>query len=144
MDISEIWPPYALTLTSGEMELSPVTDSDIPELSSIARGGVRRDDLQAFQYNWDTGDDEQIARSLAQYHWSTRAEFTPDKWTVEFTVRVGGRAVGIQGVNTNRYQLTRTVSTGSWLALDEQGQIIAAVTYSPTTTKLQYHQREWA
>ncbi|GGC21430.1 succinyl-CoA transferase Rv0802c [Brevibacterium sediminis] len=121
MDISEIWPPFALHLRSGDMELSPVREADIPELAQIARGGVRRDGIEAFLVNWDSGTDEQVARSLAQYHWSTRGNFTVDEWTIEFTVRVNGRAIGVQGVTGRRFPLTRTVSTGSWLALPEQG-----------------------
>ncbi|MCU4298887.1 N-acetyltransferase [Brevibacterium permense] len=120
MDISEIWPPFALHLRSHDMELSPVKDADIPELAQIARGGVRRDGIEAFLVNWDSGTDEQVARSLAQYHWSTRANFTIDEWTIEFTVRVNGRAIGVQGVNGHRFPLTKTVSTASWLALPEQ------------------------
>lgn len=41
---------------------------------------------------------------------------------MEFTVRVDGLAVGVQGVNGHRYPLTKAVSTGSWLALPEQGR----------------------
>ena len=104
------------------MELSPVREADIPELAEIAYGGVRKDGIEAFLVDWDSGTDEQIARSLAQYHWSTRANFSVDDWTIEFTVRVDGLAVGVQGANGRRYPLTRTISTGSWLALSEQGR----------------------
>ncbi|WP_211168076.1 hypothetical protein [Brevibacterium sp. 'Marine'] len=48
MDISEIWPPFALHLRSGNMELSPVKEADIPELAQIARGGVKRNGIEAF------------------------------------------------------------------------------------------------
>ncbi|WP_228278498.1 hypothetical protein [Brevibacterium limosum] len=92
MDIPEVWPPFALHLRSGDMELSPAREADTPELAEIARGGVRRDGIEAFLDDWDSGSDEQVARSLAQYHWSTRATFTVDDWTMEFTVRAGGRA----------------------------------------------------
>lgn len=122
MDLETIWPPYALIIRAGDMELSPVRESDYPELAEIARGGVRRDDVQAFVVDWDSGSDEQIARSIAQYQWSTRAKFDVDEWTIEFTVRVGGRAVGVQGVNGRHYSTTRTISTGSWLARSEQGR----------------------
>lgn len=122
MDITKIWPPFALHLRSGDMELSPVREADIPELAEIARGGVRSDGVEAFLVDRDSGTDEQIARSIAQYHWSTRANFTVEDWTIEFTVRVDGRAIGVQGVNGLRYPLTRTVSTGSWLSLPEQGR----------------------
>lgn len=103
MDIEEIWPPYALHLQSGDMELSPVREDDLPELAELVRGGLRRNGVQAFLVDWDSGSDEQIARSLAQYHWGTRANFTVDDWTIEFTVRVSGRAVGVQGVTGRRF-----------------------------------------
>ena len=83
MLIDSIWPPYALHLQCADMELSPVRDADLPELAEIARNGVRRDGVQAFPADWDTGSPEQIARSLAQYHWATRAGLTVERWTIE-------------------------------------------------------------
>lgn len=122
MDLEAVWPPFALRLQCGDMELSPVREADLPELAAIAKGGIRHGSFPAFLVDWDSGSDEQIARNLAQYHWSTRADWSVDNWTIEFTVRVSGRAIGIQGVSADRFPLSRTVSTGSWLATTAQGQ----------------------
>lgn len=122
MELEEVWPPFALRITCGDMELSPVRESDYPELAVIAAGGVRRHGKPAFLINWDSGTSEEIARSIAQYQWSTRANFRVDEWTIEFTVRVDGRVVGVQGVSAKDFVRTRSVSTGSWLALQEQGK----------------------
>lgn len=122
MELSEIWPPFALSIRSGDMELSPVREADYPELAELARGGVRRNGVAAFLVDWDNGDDASIARSIAQYQWSTRANFRIDEWTVEFTVRVADRAVGVQGVSAKDFLRTRTVTTGSWLSRREQGR----------------------
>lgn len=103
------------------MELSPVRESDYPELAVIADGGVRRHGIAAFLINWDSGSREEIARSIAQYQWSTRANFRVDDWTIEFTARIDGRVVGVQGVSAKDFVRTQSVSTGSWLALHEQG-----------------------
>ncbi|SMX91859.1 hypothetical protein BLIN9172_02582 [Brevibacterium linens ATCC 9172] len=62
MDISEIWPPFALHLRSDGMELSPVQEADIPELAQIARGGVRRDGIEAFPYCYLAGAQQPRAR----------------------------------------------------------------------------------
>lgn len=121
MDLREIWPPFALIIRSDEIEMTPVRESDYPELADIARGGVRREGVRAFLVDWDSGDDVSIARSIAQYQWSTRANFKTEDWTVEFVVRVAGRVVGVQGVSAKDYLKTRTVTTGSWLAREEQG-----------------------
>lgn len=122
MDLESVWPPFALRIRAGDMELSPVRESDYPELAGIAAGGVRRDNVQSFLVNWDTGTAEEVARSIAQYQWGTRARFHVDDWTIEFTVRVGGRAVGVQGVSALGFTRTRSVTTGSWLAWHEQGR----------------------
>ena len=104
------------------MEMSPVRESDYSELAAIATGGVRKNDVPAFLVDWDSGSDEEIARSIAQYQWSTRANFRVDDWTIEFTVRVGGRVIGVQGVSAKDFTRSRSVSTGSWLAVHEQGK----------------------
>lgn len=122
MDLEELWPPFALSIRCGDMELSPVRESEYPELADIADGGVRRDDLPSFLVSWDSGTRGEIAQAIAQYQWSTRANFRVDDWTIEFTVRVDGRTVGVQGVSAKDFVRTRSVSTGSWLALNEQGK----------------------
>ncbi|SDR81769.1 Protein N-acetyltransferase, RimJ/RimL family [Brevibacterium sandarakinum] len=122
MELEEVWPPFALRIRCGDMELSPVRESDYSELADIADGGVRQHNLPAFLVNWDSGTREEIARSMAQYQWNTRANFQVNDWTIEFTVRVGSRVVGVQGVSAQHFPHTRSVSTGSWLALHEQGQ----------------------
>ncbi|WP_231446106.1 GNAT family N-acetyltransferase [Brevibacterium zhoupengii] len=104
------------------MDLSPVRESEYSELADIASGGVRRNNIPAFLVNWDSGTPQEIAQSIAQYQWSTRANFRVDDWTIEFTVRVNGHAVGVQGVSANDFVRTQAVSTGSWLALHEQGK----------------------
>lgn len=122
MDLEQIWPPFALRIRSGDMVLSPVREADYPELADIADGGVRRNNVPAFLVNWDSGTGPEIARSIAQYQWGLRAGFHVDDWTIEFTVRVNGLAVGVQGVSAKDFTLTRSVSTGSWLGLHAQGQ----------------------
>lgn len=97
-------------------------ESDYPELAVIADGGVRRPGRPAFLVNWDSGTRADIARSIAQYQWSTRANFRVDDWTIELTVRIDGRVVGVQGLSAKDFLRTRSVSTGSWLSLHEQGK----------------------
>lgn len=122
MDLETIWPPFALTVRTQDMDLTAVRESDYCELADLARGGVRNDGIQAFLVDWDSGSPEEIARSIAQYQWGTRANFRTDEWTIEFTVRVSGRIVGVQGVNSTSFLKTRAISTGSWLAREEQGK----------------------
>ncbi|WP_225211008.1 GNAT family N-acetyltransferase [Brevibacterium gallinarum] len=121
MSLEEIWPPYALTITCGNMTLSPVRDSDLPELAALAAGGVQTHP-GAFIVDWDQGTAEDVARSLATFHWRTRAATSPEKWTLELTVRVDGEAVGVQSAGARAFAERRTVATGSWLSRKHQGR----------------------
>ena len=122
MDLAAIWPPFGLRITMGTMELTPTRESDYPELAEIARGGVRRDDAPAFLVDWDSGTDEEIAKNIAHFQWATRANFSRQEWTIEFTARVDGRVIGLQGITGKDFLATKSVTTGSWLARVEQGQ----------------------
>lgn len=121
MSLDEIWPPYALTITCGNMTLSPVRDSDLPELAALAAGGVTTHP-GAFIVDWDQGTAEEVARNLATYHWRTRAAISPEQWALEFTVRVDGEAVGVQSAGARAFAKRRTVGTGSWLSKKHQGR----------------------
>ena len=112
MDLEDVWPPFSLRIRCGHMELSPVRESDYSELADIAAGGVRRNNIPAFLVNWDSGTPEEIARSIAQYQWGTRANLRVDDWTMKYTVRVNGRAVGVQGVSATDFVRTRRSLTG--------------------------------
>lgn len=122
MDLADIWPPFGLTIRTGDLEMTPVRETDYPELAETAGAGVRPDGVFAFLVDWDTGSAEQVARSLAQYHWRTRGEFSTEGWTIEFAVRAQGRIIGVQGVSSTSFPRTRSVSTGSWLARSEHGK----------------------
>ncbi|MCT1829338.1 MULTISPECIES: GNAT family N-acetyltransferase [Brevibacterium] len=121
MSLEEIWPPYALTIACGNMTLSPVRDSDLPELAALATGGVQTHP-GAFIVDWDQGTAAEVARNLATYHWRTRAATNPDEWTLELTVRVDGEAVGVQSAGARAFAKRRTVGTGSWLSKTHQGR----------------------
>lgn len=120
MSLEEIWPPYALTISCGNITLSPVRDSDLPELAALAAGGVTAHP-GAFIVDWDQGTAEEVARNLATYHWRTRGAINPEEWTLELAVRVGGEAVGVQSAGARAFAKRRTVGTGSWLSRNHQG-----------------------
>ncbi|HET8961993.1 GNAT family protein, partial [Nocardioides sp.] len=63
-----------------------------------------------------------LAGNLVQYHWRTRADFSPEKWDLNFGVWRDGELLGTQGVATEHFLVTRTGETGSWLGLEHQGQ----------------------
>lgn len=117
----EIWPPFGLVIRCGDLTLTPVRESDYPEIAGAAAHGVRSDGVRTFSVGWDLGTPLEVARRLAIFHWSLRADFTPARWHIEFTVRRAGTVIGVQGIRADRYPETRAGSTGSWLGKPYQG-----------------------
>ena len=54
---------------------------------------------------------------MLQYHWSRRAAWQPDQWSLELTALPDGAVVGTQGMAAEDFAVLREVSTGSWRGL---------------------------
>jgi RimJ/RimL family protein N-acetyltransferase len=74
-----------------------------------------------FTYPWTDVAREDLGRNMAAYYWRTRAQVSPANWTVDFVARWHGEIVGVQGLITRDYLVTRSCETGSWLGLRHQG-----------------------
>ena len=119
---SDLWPPFGLTLRSGDLTLSAVTDDDLPGLVDLVRSGIHEPDVMPFNTSWTRVAPEEVAQRFAAHHWSERAAFGPDHVSVDLAVRVGGELVGTQGFAGGSFAVTRTAETGSWLARKHQGR----------------------
>ena len=76
-----------------------------------------------FYHPWTEAPDQiSSPRNTAQYHWRTRADFSPAKWDLNLGVWRDGELLGIQGVGTEHFLVTRTGETGSWLGREHQGK----------------------
>jgi RimJ/RimL family protein N-acetyltransferase len=120
--LAEVWPPFALRVTAGDLDLSPVTDADLPGLVALARAGIHDPSTMPFFEPWTDAPPERLGPNTAAYYWQMRAGFNPDAWVLDLAVRVAGELVGVQGVSTRNYRVTRSGETGSWLVRSRQGQ----------------------
>jgi RimJ/RimL family protein N-acetyltransferase len=120
--IEEIWPPFGLRLAVGPLLLTPVRDEDIPALVGLAEDGVHDPATMPFSVPWTDAPAEEIGARMAAYYWGERSTFGPDRWSLLFAVRRDGAVVGVQGVHTADYRITRTGETGSWLGRAHQGR----------------------
>ena len=75
-----------------------------------------------FGFAWTDQPSPQFERSFMQYHWSTRASWSPGKWSLDLGVWSEGQLLGTQGMDAENFGVRREVSTGSWLAREFQGQ----------------------
>lgn len=120
--LADIWPPFALRVTSGPLEFRVITDDDIPALVDLALAGIHDPASMPFGFPWTDAPADELPRNTAAYYWRARAEFSRDRWNLEFAVRYDGELVGVQGFATTHYLVTRTGETGSWLARPMQGR----------------------
>ncbi len=125
--IEDVWAPFALVLRCGPLELRAVTDADIAEITDVVLAGIHDPDRMPFVFPWSTAPAADLPRNMGVYYWAKRAEFSPAAWTLDLTVRHQGRIVGVQGVSTLNYAVTRTGETGSWLGRDFQGRGIGTL-----------------
>ena len=125
--LEELWPPFALTITCGPVTLSPVRDSDLPELDELVRSGVHDPAEMPFFFPWTDGSQSEVSQRLLQYHWAQRAARSPTAWTCENTVRFEGEVVGCQSISTRDFLETRTGETGSWLGMKHHGRGIGTL-----------------
>jgi RimJ/RimL family protein N-acetyltransferase len=120
--IADVLPMLGLRVTAGPLELRGITDDDLVTLGELAVRGVHAPERMPFTYPWTDVDPAELPLRFAQYHWRTRADFGPDAWELDLGVWHQGTLVGVQGLNTSKYLVTRSGETGSWLGLEHQGR----------------------
>lgn len=122
LSAADAFPPLGLRIRAGDLELSGATDADLVELADLAAEGVHDPARMPFLVPWTDVPPQQLRPSFLQYHWRCRADFSPTDWRLDLAVRHRGTLVGLQGLSSLNYQVTRTGETGSWLGVAFQGK----------------------
>lgn len=117
-----VWPPAGVVVRCGDLELRYLDDELVLRLALLAADGVHAPDFMPFTVPWTRGTPDEVARSVLQYQWKLRSTFAPEAWALELAVLRDGEVLGIQGVYTEKFAVTRSGETGSWLGLRYQGQ----------------------
>jgi len=121
-DCGDPWPLRQLVLRTPRLELRPDDDAGLAELVEVAYQGVHPPEVMPFEVPWTDADPRYLGRGTLQYHWRTRAELGPEKWSLHFLVRLDGRVIGVQSLTGAEFGMTREVSTGSWIGMRYQRQ----------------------
>jgi RimJ/RimL family protein N-acetyltransferase len=116
------WPLFDVRIRTERLDLRLPTELELLELLDLAMSGIHDPDEMPFGMAWTDQPSPQFERSFMQYHWSTRSNWSPGKWSLDLGVWSEGRLLGTQGIGAENFALLRTVSTGSWLAREFQGQ----------------------
>jgi RimJ/RimL family protein N-acetyltransferase len=120
--LADLWPPYRLRLRAGDLQLTVISDDDVPGLVELALAGIHAPDAMPFSTPWTLAGPEKLPVDMVRYFSSVRAGFGPEAFDLLFAVRVGGELVGTQGLHGRDFAVTQTVETGSWLGLAHQGR----------------------
>jgi len=120
--MTQWWPLAGLRLTRPRLELRLPADSDLDALAGLAASGVHDPAVQPFAIPWTDVSPQERARSVLQYHWSQRAAWKPESWSLELAVMRVGVVVGTQGISGSEFAALKEVSTGSWLGLGHHRQ----------------------
>jgi RimJ/RimL family protein N-acetyltransferase len=113
------WPLFDLRLTSGDVTLRSMTESDLIPLARIQPA-----DLETNPHLPVLTDDPAMrhAQTVFQSYWSYVGSWRLDSWRLPFTVEVGGEMAGWQEIEAAEFGRRRTVETASWLATAWQGR----------------------
>jgi RimJ/RimL family protein N-acetyltransferase len=120
--LRDLWPLYALRLTTGDLELRYPTEAELPAFVDVIEDGIHPPEEMPFGIAWT--DEPTAARNLASYQWWTgsRGRWSVDQWFLTMGVWERGRPIGFQDLRGERFPLYRTVGTGSWLGRRYQGR----------------------
>jgi hypothetical protein len=84
------WPLFGLTVTTPALSLRVPYDRDLIDLGSRAAGRVPAPEQAGFMGPWTQLPPGEFERSFMTYHWSTRATWTVDSWSLQFNVHRRG------------------------------------------------------
>ncbi len=106
------WPLHELVLTTPDLVLRGMTESDALDLARVVPADLEHDPALA---HVSPGAD------VLQAYWRYNGSWTPTDWVICFTVLHHGRPIGLQALEGKDFALRRTVDTHSWLVADARG-----------------------
>ena len=121
-ELTSIWPLFDLSLTTPRLTLRPVADADLPAAVEAAMSGIHEPGKSPFSTPWAEAPAEELGPNMARWHWRSRAESTPESWSLILGIWHEGELVGCQDIGAKDFATLKTVSTGSWLKQSVQGR----------------------
>ncbi|KNX37107.1 GNAT family N-acetyltransferase [Luteipulveratus halotolerans] len=118
------YPLLEVRVTTPRLELRATTDELMDELAELVRAGKTHaepppyDDPITF---YEPDPEVRVAHWMRRL-WLRRSSVGPNFWRLNFTVVLDGRAVGEQSVTGVHFAALGTVTTFSWLSVDERGR----------------------
>lgn len=118
------YPLLDVRVSTPTIELRSATDDLLDQLADLVRAGKTHaappphDDPMSF---YEPDPDVRVARWLRAI-WRRRGTVDPSSWRLYFVVMRNGRPIGEQTLTGVDFSRLGTVTTFSWLSVDERGQ----------------------
>lgn len=122
LTLADIWPPYAVRINEGDLELAVVTEADLTALTDLVLAGVHDPDRMPFDQPWTQAPPQELPANMVRWYARNQAEFSAARFDLCFAVRLDGDLAGVQALHTQHFAVTRTAETGSWLGRRFQGR----------------------
>jgi RimJ/RimL family protein N-acetyltransferase len=118
------YPLLDVRVSTPTLELRGATDELLDQLAELVHAGKTHaepapyDDPMSF---YETDPDLRVAKWLRAI-WRRRGTVEPDAWRLYFVVMVDGLPVGEQTLSGTDFSPLGTVTTFSWLSVDQRGR----------------------
>jgi RimJ/RimL family protein N-acetyltransferase len=113
------WPLLDLRLTTGDLELAPLTEADLDEVVRVLPADLEQNPSAT---RFGLADDIHRGVVVHQEYWRSYGTWTPQAWRFHVAVRREGQLLGLQELEGNDFLTLRTVDTSSWLVPSLRGQ----------------------
>src|SRR6478609_1336245 len=70
--LADLWPPYRLRLRAGDLQLTVISDDDVPGLVELALAGIHAPDAMPFSTPWTLAGPEKLPIDMVRYFSSVR------------------------------------------------------------------------
>lgn len=121
--MSDHWPLFGLTLRTSRLELRLASDDELyAAIDNVLSRRIHGEAEIPFTTTWALEGADQLPTSFLQFHWSARASWKPESWNWVGMAFIDGEPIGCQTINADDFSDLRSVTTGSWLLTDLQGQ----------------------
>ncbi len=121
--MTDVSPLYGLRLRTPRLELRLGSREELVELARLAERGVHPPEEMPFAIAWtDRVGEPEFVDEFVAWHEGHLESWSPERWTLNLLVWVGGELAGTQGLLAEQFAERQVVSTGSWLGLEHQGR----------------------
>lgn len=120
--LEQIWPPFGLRVEAGDLTLTALREHDIPELVDLVLEGIHDPAHMPFLFPWTDAPAGEIPANYVRYVGRVLAGQGQGVVNLQLVVRRAGEVVGIQALEGEDVEVTRTLETGSWLGRRFHGQ----------------------